>query len=84
MLIVASVLATKTLPVLRLSGYLVYQLVVDILDSVASVVGLVLITLAATAWIAVTAIGFVRGKSFAGGSAVVWQVLQGAVGPASN
>jgi hypothetical protein len=83
-LIVAFVLAAETLLLLGLSGYLVYQLVVDSPDSVASAVGLVLITLTATAWITTTAIGFVQGKPFARGSAVVWQILQGAVGLASN
>ena len=83
-LVVALILVAETLFLLALSGYLVYQLAVDSPDSIASAVGLVLITLTATAWITTTAIGFVQGKSFARGSAVVWQVLQGAVGLASN
>jgi hypothetical protein len=83
-LIVALILVAETLLLLGLSGFLIYQLVADSPDSITSAVGLVLITLAATAWIAITAIGFVHGKSFARGSAVVWQVLQGAVGLASN
>ena len=83
-LVVALILVAETLVLSGLSGYLIYQLVVDSLDSIASAVGLVLITCAAAAWITTTAIGFVQGKSFARGSAVVWQVLQGAVGLASN
>jgi hypothetical protein len=83
-LIVALILVAETIVLLGLSGFLAYQLVVDSPDSIASAIGLVLITLAATAWIAATAIGFVQGRSFARGSAVVWQVLQGAVGLASN
>jgi hypothetical protein len=83
-LVVALILVAETLVLLGLSGFLIYQLAVDSPDSIASEVGLVLISLAATAWIAITAIGFVQGKSFARGSAVVWQVLQGAVGLASN
>ena len=83
-LIVAFVLAAETLLLLGLAGYLVCQLVVDSPDSIASAVGLVLITFAAAAWIGLTAIGFAQGKSFARGSAVAWQVLQSAVGLASN
>ena len=83
-LIVAMILLAETLVMLGLSGFLLYQLLVDSPDSIASAVGLVLITLAATAWIAVTAIGFIQGRSFSRGSALVWQVLQGAVGLASN
>ncbi len=81
---VALILVAETLVLLGLSGFLIYQLVVDTPDSIASAIGLVLITLAANAWIAVTAIGFVQGKPFARGSAVAWQVLQGAVGLGSN
>ena len=83
-LVVALILVAETLVLSGLSGFLLYQLAVDSPDSIASAVGLVVITLAATAWIALTAIGFFQGKSFARGSAVVWQVLQGAVGLASN
>ncbi|MCF8549536.1 MAG: hypothetical protein K9G09_01375 [Pontimonas sp.] len=83
-LVVALILVAETLVLSGLSGFLIYQLAVDSPDSIASAVGLALITLAATAWIALTAIGFVQGKWFARGSAVVWQILQAAVGLASN
>ena len=83
-LIVGLLLVAETLVLLGLSGFLIYQLVLDTPDSIASAIGLVLIAMAATAWMAVTAVGFVQGKSFARGSALVWQVLQGAVGLASN
>jgi hypothetical protein len=74
----------ETLVLLGLSGFLIYQLAVKTPDSFSSGVGLVMITIAATAWIGLTTLGFVQGKSFARGSALVWQVLQGAVGVASN
>jgi hypothetical protein len=83
-LIVALILVAETIVLLGLSGFLIYQLVFDTPDSIASAIGLVLISLAATAWIGVTTIGFVQGRAFARGSALVWQVLQGAVGLASN
>jgi hypothetical protein len=82
--IVGLVLVAETLLLLGLSGFLTYQLAVDPPDSLASAVGLVVITVIATVWIATTAIGFFQGKSFARGSALVWQVLQAAVGLASN
>ena len=83
-LVVALILVAESLVLLGVSSYLVYQLVVDIPDSMASAVGLVLFTLAATEWIAGTAVGFLRDKPFARGSAVVRQFLQAAVGLASN
>jgi hypothetical protein len=82
--IVALVLMAETLVLLGLSGFLIYQTVVETPDSLASAVGLVIITVIATAWIAATTIGFFQRKSFARGSALVWQVLQAAVGLASN
>jgi hypothetical protein len=83
-LIVALILVAETIVLLGLSGFLIYQIVVETPDSLASAAGLVVITLAATVWIAATTIGFFQGKSFARGSALVWQVLQAAVGLASN
>ena len=82
--IVGLVLVAETLLLLALSGFLTYQLAVDPPDSLASAVCLVVITVIATVWTATTAIGFFQGKSFARGSALVWQVLQAAVGLASN
>jgi hypothetical protein len=83
-LVVALILVAETLVLLGLSGFLISQLVVDNPDSIASAVGLVVITVIATAWIGATTTGFLQGKSFARGSALVWQVLQAAVGLASN
>ncbi len=83
-LVVALILVVETFVLLGLSGFLIYRLVVDTPDSIASAIGLVLIAMATTAWIGVTTIGFVQGRAFARGSALVWQVLQAAVGLASN
>lgn len=83
-IVVALVLVAETLVLLGLSAFLTYQLAVDTPDSMAPAIGLVTITVIATAWIAATTIGFFQGKSFARGSALVWQVLQAAVGLASN
>ena len=82
--LVAIVLAAESLVLLGLTVFLVYEVVADEPDSIASGIGLALITLAATAWITATTGGYLRGKSFARGPAVVWQVLQAAVGLAGN
>jgi hypothetical protein len=81
---VAVVLAIETLLALALSVFLCYEILAGQPDSLGSAVGLLLMALMATAWIATTTVGFIRRKSFARGSALVWQVLQGAVGLASN
>jgi hypothetical protein len=82
--IVALVLVAETLVLLGLSGFLTYQIAANPPDAIDSAVGLLVITVIATAWIAATTIGFFQGRSFARGSALVWQVLQAAVGLASN
>jgi hypothetical protein len=56
-LIVALILVVETSVLLGLSGFLIYQLVVDTPGSTASAIGLVLIAMATTAWIGVTTIG---------------------------
>lgn len=56
--VVALILVAESQVLLGVSSYLVHQLVVDIHDSMASALGPVLITLAATAWIAATTVGF--------------------------
>jgi len=81
---VAVVLAIETLLALALSVFLCYEILAGQPDSLGSAVGLLVMALMATAWIATTTVGFIRRKSFARGSALVWQVLQGAVGLASN
>jgi len=81
---VAVVLAIETLLALALSVFVGYEILAGQPDSLGSAVGLLVMALLATAWIATTTVGFIRRKSFARGSALVWQVLQGAVGLASN
>jgi hypothetical protein len=83
-IVVAIILGLETLLAAGVSGFLVYEVLVDTADSLASAWGLVIMSLMATAWITATTWGFIRGKSFARGSALVWQVLQGALGLASN
>lgn len=81
---VAAVLAIETLLALALSIFVGYEILASQPDSLATATGLLVMALMATAWIGATTVGFIRRKSFAKGSALVWQVLQGAVGLASN
>lgn len=81
---VAVVLGIETLLALALAVFLGYEVLAGQPDSLASAVGLLVMALMATAWIGATTVGFIRGKSYARGSALVWQVLQGALGLASN
>jgi hypothetical protein len=83
-LVVAVILALETILVAGVTLFLFYEILVEQPDSLASAVGLLVMAVMATAWIGATTIGFVTGKSFARGSALVWQVLQGALGLASN
>jgi hypothetical protein len=82
--VVAVILIVETLATAGLSLFLAYEIAMQRADSLASAAGLVVVAVLATLWIAATAAGFIRGKSFSRGSALVWQVLQGALGLASN
>jgi len=81
---VAVILALETLAVTGITGLLVWEILTETPDSMASAIGLLLIVTGAMVWIAITTVGFIRGRSSSRGSALVWQVLQAAVGIASN
>jgi hypothetical protein len=83
-LVVAVILGLETLLAAGLTAFLIYEVFVETPDSLASALGLVAIAAMATAWIGATTVAFIRRNAFARGSALVWQVLQGAVGLASN
>jgi hypothetical protein len=83
-LFVTLVLALETLAMAAIVGFLVFQLVSEVPDSLPTALGLIIAGVLALGWIAVTTVGFVRGRASSRGSAVVWQVLQAAVGIASN
>ncbi|MDY0944421.1 hypothetical protein SOM11_00280 [Frigoribacterium sp. CFBP9039] len=65
------------------AGYLLVELVVETPSSYASAVAVLLLTLMATAWIGSIVVGAFRGRAWIRGAAIVWQVLQIAVGVGS-
>lgn len=81
---VAFILALETLAVLGVTGLLVWEFQTETPDSMGSAIGLVVMGVLATGWIAFTTVSFIQGKASSRGSALVWQVLQGALGIASN
>jgi hypothetical protein len=82
--VVSVILVAEALLLAGLFGYLVYASATDQADSSASALGLVVMAALAAIGVAITAIAFIRGKAGSRGPAIVWQVLQGAVGIASN
>ena len=82
--VVSVILVAEALLLTGLFGYLAYASATNQADSSASALGLVVMAALATIWVAITAISFIRGKAGSRGPAIVWQVLQGAVGIASN
>jgi len=81
---VSVILVAEALLLTGLFGYLAYASATNQADSSASALGLVVMAALAAMWVALTAIAFIRGKAGSRGPAIVWQVLQGAVGIASN
>ncbi len=82
--VVSVILVAEALLLAGLFGYLTYASLSTQVDSTASALGLVVMAGLAALWVGATAIAFIRGKAGSKGPAIVWQVLQGAVGIASN
>jgi len=83
-LFVGVILTLEALGMAAITAFLVVELLTENPDSYASAIGLIVLAVLALIWISATTIAFVRGKASARGSALVWQVLQGALGIASN
>lgn len=81
---VAAILSLEALAAIAVTALLVCELGAGSADSTSTAIGLVVMSAGAALWITATVIGFVRGRSFSRGSALVWNVLQAALGIASN
>jgi hypothetical protein len=81
---VALILALETLVIGAITGFLVFEVLTQRPDSLSTAIGLVVLVALAFVWIAATTITFIRGNASSRGSALVWQVLQAALGLASN
>ena len=79
-LLLLGVLALEFLMAAALTVLLLIELVVDRPDSLPTAIALLVLAAIATAWIGATLLGTVRGQAWIRGSAIVWQVLQFAVG----
>jgi len=73
-------LAAELVLVLGLVVTLVVELLVATPESFASAVALTVIAALAAVWLAAILVGVVRGRAWTRGAALVWQVLQGAIG----
>jgi hypothetical protein len=59
---------------------LLVELFIDEPESVATAIALAVLAAIATAWLAALLVGAIRGQAWIRGGAIVWQVLQFAVG----
>jgi len=83
-LFVTVILTLEALGMVAITSFLFFEVLTENPDSYASAIGLIVLAVLALIWISATTIAFVQGKASARGSALVWQVLQGAIGIASN
>ena len=65
------------------SAYLLIELLTVQPDSYASATAILVLTVLATVWLGAIVVGTLRGKAWIRGAAIVWQVLQVAVGVGS-
>nr|WP_249407884.1 hypothetical protein [Frigoribacterium sp. CFBP 8759] len=73
-------LSAEFLLVAATAAFLLVELLVARPDSYPSAVAIFVLTLLATAWLGSIVIGALRGRAWIRGAAIVWQVLQFAVG----
>jgi hypothetical protein len=78
--VVIVLLAGEFLLVAATAVFLLVELLVARPDSYPSAVAILVLTLLATAWLGSIVVGTLRGRAWIRGAAIVWQVLQFAVG----
>ena len=79
-LLLIALLSLELLMIAGLSAFLLFELIVGTPDSYATAIALAVLALIATAWLVAVVVGALRGQAWVRGAAVVWQVLQFAVG----
>lgn len=78
-ILLAVILFAESALLAAATGYLVVELLVDVPDSYASALALVVLAAIATVWLVVVTVNLLRGRAWTRGAALVWQVLQVAV-----
>ena len=76
----AALLVIEWGAVVTVAGVLLFDLVAAEPASVATALALTVLVLIAVAWMAATVVGLFRGQAWVRASAIVWQVLQFAIG----
>ncbi|ARC57390.1 hypothetical protein AS850_09915 [Frondihabitans sp. 762G35] len=80
MWLLIALLTAEFLLMAGVSAYLIIQLIVSTPVSVASGIAVFVLTLVATVWLAYIVVGALRGRAWIRGAAIVWQVMQFAIG----
>ena len=81
---VVIILAVESIGMMVVTGILMFQLGTTSPDTYSTAIALVVVVALGAALITASAIGFARRKPFAKGSALVWNILQAAIGVLSN
>jgi len=76
----AALLIVELAAVATVAAVLLFDLVAAEPASIATALALTVLVLIAVAWMAVTIVGLFRGQAWVRASAIVWQVLQFAIG----
>lgn len=81
--VLALLLAAEFALVATLAATLLVELLIDTPASYASAIALTVLAVLAAAWLGAIVVGALRGHAWIRGAAIVWQVLQFAVGAAA-
>lgn len=76
----AAMLTIELAAVATVAVVLLIDLVLFEATSLATALALIVVVLIATGWMAATVVGLLRGQAWVRASAIVWQVLQFAIG----
>ena len=80
LLILVFILALECAALVAIFCFLVFELLVERPDSVATAIALLFLDLIAAVWVGAMAVHALRGRAWIRGGAVTWQIVQIAVG----
>ncbi len=79
-LLLIGLLSLELLLIAGLTVVLIVELFIDEPESIQTAIALAVLAAIATAWLTAIVVGAIRGQAWIRGAAIVWQVLQFAVG----
>ncbi len=78
-IVLSALILLEAALVVGATGFLIYELITDVAQNLASALALTVLTALAAVWVTAIGVGLLRRRAWSRGAAIVWQVLQIAV-----